>query len=105
MTKENKIIKDLKERNGKLVNQYRDRDIRCVSLERQLDKLQQENLKLRIQVSAREEVANKYKAVIDKVIEEIAIIIRDCEESNEEDDLGPSLNDLNYILDILKEVR
>ncbi len=47
----------------------------------------------------------KYKAVIDKVIEEIAIIIRDCEESNEEDDLGLSLNDLNYILDILKEVR
>lgn len=105
MTKENKIIKDLKERNGKLVNQYRDRDIRCVSLERQLEKLQQENLKLRIQVSAREEVANKYKAVIDKVIEEIAIIIRDCEESNEEDDLGLSLNDLNYILDILKEVE
>ena len=105
MVKNNKIIKDLKERNDKLVNQYRDRDIRCVSLERQLEKLQQENLKLRIQVSAREEVANKYKAVIDKVIEEIAIIIRDCEESNEEDDLGPSLNDLNYILDILKEVR
>ena len=68
MTKENKIIKDLKERNGKLVNQYRDRDIRCVSLERQLDKLRQENLELRIQVSAREEVANKYKAVIDKTI-------------------------------------
>ena len=103
--KDNKIIKDLKERNDKLVNQYRDRDIRCVSLERQLEKLQQENLKLRIQVSAREEVANKYKAVIDKVIEEIAIIIRDCEESNEEDDLEPSLNDLNYILDILKEVK
>ena len=59
MTKENKIIKDLKERNGKLVNQYRDRDIRCVSLERQLEKLQQENLELRIQVSAREEVIDK----------------------------------------------
>lgn len=103
MSKDNKIIKDLKERNDKLVKQYR--DIRCVSLERQLEKLQQENLKLRIQVSAREEVANKYKAVIDKIIEEIAIIIRDCEESNEEDDLGPSLNDLNYILDILKEVE
>lgn len=71
MTKENKIIKDLKERNGKLVNQYRDRDIRCVSLERQLEKLQQENLDLRIQVSAREEVANKYKEVIDKAIKYI----------------------------------
>lgn len=71
MTKENKIIKDLKERNGKLVNQYRDRDIRCVSLERQLEKLQQENLELRIQVSAREEVANKYKEAIDKAVEYI----------------------------------
>lgn len=71
MTKRNKIIKDLKERNDKLVNQYRDRDIRCVSLERQLDKLQQENLELRIQVSAREEVANKYKEVIDKAVEYI----------------------------------
>lgn len=68
MTKENKIIKDLKERNEKLVNQYRDRDIRCVSLERQLEKLQQENLDLRIQVSAREEVANKYEKIIDKAI-------------------------------------
>lgn len=66
--KENKIIKDLKERNEKLVNQYRDRDIRCVSLERQLEKLQQENLDLRIQVSAREEVANKYEKIIDKAI-------------------------------------
>lgn len=71
MTKENKIIKDLKERNEKLVNQYRDRDIRCVSLERQLEKLQQENLDLRIQVSAREEVANKYKEAIDKAVEYI----------------------------------
>lgn len=50
MTKENKIIKDLKERNGKLVNQYRDRDIRCVSLERQLDELKEENQSLRKQL-------------------------------------------------------
>lgn len=71
MTKDNKIIKDLKERNDKLVNQYRDRDIRCVSLERQLEKLQQENLELRIQVSAGEEVANQYREVIDKAVEYI----------------------------------
>ena len=50
MTKDNKIIKDLKERNDKLVNQYRDRDIRCVSLERQLEKLQQENQSLKKQL-------------------------------------------------------
>ena len=29
MTKDNKIIKDLKERNRKLSRQYRERDIRC----------------------------------------------------------------------------
>ena len=50
MTKDNKIIKDLKERNGKLANQYRDRDIRCVSLERQLDKLKEENQSLKKQL-------------------------------------------------------
>ena len=50
MTKGNKIIKDLKERNDKLVNQYRDRDIRCVSLERQLDELKGENQSLRKQL-------------------------------------------------------
>lgn len=48
--KDNKIIKDLKERNDKLVNQYRDRDIRCVSLERQLDELKEENQSLRKQL-------------------------------------------------------
>lgn len=50
MVKNNKIIKDLKERNDKLVNQYRDRDIRCVSLERQLDELKGENQSLRKQL-------------------------------------------------------
>lgn len=51
--KDNKIIKDLKERNDKLVNQYRDRDIRCVSLERQLDELKGENQSLRKQLEGR----------------------------------------------------
>lgn len=105
MTKRNKIIKDLKERNGKLVNQYRDRDIRCVSLERQLEKLQQENLELRIQVSAREEVANKYKAVIDKAKE----LINKCVEAQLENDyLMDRINLANYnmkLLDILNEVE
>ena len=57
MVKNSKIIKDLKECNDKLVNQYRDRDIRCVSLERQLDKLKEENQKM--------------KEVIDKAVEYI----------------------------------
>lgn len=98
MTKENKIIKDLKERNGKLVNQYRDRDIRCVSLERQLEKLQQENLDLRIQVSAREEVIDKAKELINKCVE----------EQLENDYLMDRINLANYnmkLLDILNEVE
>ena len=38
------------------------------SLFEYIDKLQQENKRLKIQVSSREEVANKYKEVIDKAI-------------------------------------
>lgn len=99
MTKENKIIKDLKERNEKLVNQYRDRDIRCVSLERQLEKLQQENLDLRIQVSAREEVANKYKAVIDKADKWVRNYM------DEWDIYDEVWHDLNDLLILLEEVE
>ena len=102
MTKENKIIKDLKERNEKLVNQYRDRDIRCVSLERQLEKLQQENLELRIQVSAREEVANKYKAVIDKATEYINGAYEMATYTKSVVLVEENIEDL---LDILKEVE
>ena len=97
--KDNKIIKDLKERNEKLVNQYRDRDIRCVSLERQLEKLQQENLKLRIQVSAREEVANKYKAVIDKADKWVRNYM------DEWDIYDEVWHDLNDLLILLEEVE
>ena len=42
-----KIIKDLKERNDKLANQYRLRDIRCVHLEIENERLQQENKQLK----------------------------------------------------------
>ena len=98
-TKDNKIIKDLKERNDKLVNQYRDRDIRCVNLERQLEKLQQENLDLRIQVSAREEVANKYKAVIDKADKWVRNYM------DEWDIYDEVWHDLNDLLILLEEVE
>lgn len=97
--KDNKIIKDLKERNGKLVNQYRDRDIRCVSLERQLEKLQQENLDLRIQVSAREEVANKYKEAIDKADKWVRNYM------DEWDIYDEVWHDLNDLLILLEEVE
>ena len=78
----NKVIKDLKERNDKLQEQYRLRDIRCIHLEYENEMLKsdfeaqheltkkyaEENQKLKIQISAKEEVANKYKEVIDKAI-------------------------------------
>ena len=43
---------------------YKEKDI-------YIKQLQQENQKLKIQISAKEEVANKYKEVIDKAIEYI----------------------------------
>lgn len=55
MVKDNKIIKDLKERNRKLSYQYRERDIRCFTLERQIEEMKEEN--------------QKYKETIDKAIE------------------------------------
>lgn len=60
------ISQKMKENNNK------EDDIRLVnSLLDSIRELQQENLDLRIQVSAREEVANKYKEVIDKAIKYI----------------------------------
>ena len=90
MTKDNKIIKDLKERNRKLSYQYRERDIRCFTLERQIEEMKEEN--------------QKYKEVIDKAIEYINLIV-----------LGETLEgkpvlfkeeaEGQYLLDILKEVK
>ena len=47
---------------------YKEKDI-------YINQLQQENQKLKIQISAKEEVANKYKEVIDKAINDLDIII------------------------------
>ena len=47
---------------------YKEKDI-------YIKQLQQENQKLKIQISAKEEVANKYKEVIDKAINDLDIII------------------------------
>ena len=38
LSKQKKIIKDLKERNDKLSSQYRDRDFRCIYLEKRIDR-------------------------------------------------------------------
>ena len=59
--------------------------------------LQQENQQLKIQASAREEVANKYKEVIDKAI----LIIKGVAYGGNEDYY---IEKLKSILDILKEV-
>ena len=40
ISKQKKIIKDLKERNDKLSSQYRDRDFRCIILEQRNERLQ-----------------------------------------------------------------
>ena len=91
MVKNSKIIKDLKERNDKLVNQYRDRDIRCVSLERQLDKLKEENQKM--------------KEVIDNAIQALAEGIAFCKNDSQEsfDICNIAIAREQHILDILKE--
>lgn len=61
-----------------------------------IEELKQENQKLKIQISEREEVANKYKEVIDKMQKEI----------NEEYSIMGVKVVENYILeDILKEVE
>lgn len=62
MTKENKIIKDLKERNDKLNNQYRARDIRCSVLERQVANLEKENKRLK-------EVQKKLDCTLEMLVE------------------------------------
>lgn len=73
--------------------------------EEEHEQLRQENQKLRIQVSSREEVANKYKEVIYKAKE----LINKCVELQLENDyLMDRINLANYnmkLLDILKEVK
>ena len=62
---------------------YKEKDI-------YIKQLKQENQKLKIQISAREEVANKYKEVIDKAIEILKLCNSQCAKET---------------IDILKEVE
>lgn len=80
MTKDNKIIKDLKERNRKLSRQYRERDIRCFTLERQIEEMKEEN--------------QKYKETIDKAIDKLYCYGEILNADFQKD-----------MLDILKEVK
>ena len=110
-----KVIKDLKERNDKLQEQYRLRDIRCVHLEQENqelkaineehrkinDMLREENQKLNITKSScgfcpynSARIENqKYKEAISKAIEYI------------EDKMELTKECPNELLDILKEVE
>lgn len=63
---------------------------------------ERENKDLKIQVSSREEVANKYKEVIDKAIKILDIIIYDLEEHEEA--LPPTKEELCKVFGILNEV-
>lgn len=67
------------------------------SLFEYIEQLQQENKRLKIQVSAREEVANKYKEVIDEVRKFIEDWLFDAGGN------GASMNyeDINELLQIL----
>lgn len=78
--KDNKIIKDLKERNRKLSRQYRERDIRCFTLERQIEEMKEEN--------------QKYKETIDKAIDKLYCYGEILNADFQKD-----------MLDILKEVK
>lgn len=80
MVKNNKIIKDLKERNRKLSRQYRERDIRCFTLERQIEEMKEEN--------------QKYKETIDKAIDKLYCYGEILNADFQKD-----------MLDILKEVK
>lgn len=85
MSKESKIIKDLKERNYKLATQYRYKEIRCVSLE-------QKN--------------KKYEEAIDKAIslledDNVCADIRRFEPKENEEEYGVE----QELLEILKKVK
>ena len=83
MINQNKIIKDLKERNDKLSEQYRLRDFRCITLENRIDKIY--------------EVIN---AVENCILKDISILKEIRNMSNEE-----MIMRLEATLDILRKVK
>lgn len=83
MINQNKIIKDLKERNDKLSEQYRLRDFRCITLENKIDKIY--------------EVIN---AVENCILKDISILKKIRNMSTEE-----MIMRLEATLDILRKVK
>ena len=71
VSKIDKIIKDLKERNDKLLEQYRYRDIRCITLEQRLERLQEE--------------LNQKNKVIEEISKELNDYIKEYEPEKWED--------------------
>lgn len=72
----NKVIKDLKERNDTLAHQYRLRDIRCINLEQENEKLNGAIQTYDILLKANVEENQRQKEVIDKIYELIKQHIR-----------------------------
>ena len=85
-----KIIKDLKERNEKLSNQYRLRDIRCVHLERENKRLKEEYMFLQNASDEYEEkLLNREAELLDRIYKAQIFIqqnIRDIDYDTEEYD-------------------
>ena len=98
---EKKIIKDLKERNEKLLNQYRLCDIRKLYLEQENKQLKEINEKHKKLNGELRKENKKYKEVIDKLKEWIYIV----QQNKDTKHLDPfiSTDELDELLDILKE--
>lgn len=78
----------------------------CENILKKLDDLEEANDCLRIQISAREEVCNKYKKAIDKAINTLEKGITFCENDSQGvyDICNIAINREKEILNILKEV-
>lgn len=90
-------------RNQKRMYRIHKQEEKIHDLELLVGTLQQENQKLKIQISAREEVANKYKEVIDKIMNLIKQYGKyDGKKCTHGFQMWSA--DFNKILDMLKEV-
>ena len=93
----NKVIKDLKERNDKLQEQYRLRDIRCIHLE-------YENEMLKSDFEAQHELTKKYAEENQKYKEVIYKAINLIVKETKSMPVNGCKIRLIKLLDILKEV-
>lgn len=97
----NKVIKDLKERNDTLAHQYRLRDIRCINLEQENEKLNGAIQTYDILLKANVEENQQQKEVIDKTINAIDLVIELIKQQPTKDDrwILDRLNGFKIILE------